>query len=135
MLHEIEELNRQELRKFGITTGSIAGVLFGLVIPYLFGLAWPLWPWIIAGTLIAWALILPSTLRPVYKGWMTIGMALGWINTRIILGFLFFTIFLPIALFLKVLNKDAMNRSINLPVDSYRVKSHERNHDHFERPY
>ncbi|MGI9286197.1 MAG: SxtJ family membrane protein [Pseudomonadales bacterium] len=135
MLHEIEELDKQGLRRFGITTGIIAGILFGLILPYLFGYAWPKWPWILAGVLIIWALILPATLRPVYRAWMTIGGALGWINTRIILGILFFVVFAPISLALWILGKDAMARKIHLPVDSYRVICHERNRDHFERPY
>ena len=135
MLYEIEELDIKGLRKFGITTGIIAGILFGIILPYLFAYAWPLWPWIIAGTLILWGLILPGTLRPIYNVWMIIGSILGWINTRIILGILFFFIFLPTAIVLKLLRKDAMTRKIHLPVNSYRVKSHSRNHNHFERPY
>ena len=134
-MHQIEELDRNDLRKFGITTGIIAGVLFGLILPFLFSHDWPVWPWILAGVFILWGLVLPEKLQRIYKIWMTIGAALGWINTRIILGILFFIIFTPIALILKILNKDAMTRKIHLPVDSYRVICHQQNNDHFERPY
>jgi hypothetical protein len=132
---EIEQLDSAGLRKFAITTGIIIGVLFGIVLPYLFGNAWPLWPWIVAGVFILWGGILPDTIAPIYKAWMTVGAALGWLNTRIILGILFFLLFLPFAIFLKLLNKDAMARKIHLPVTSYRVTCHERNRDHFEKPY
>ena len=132
---EIEQLDSAGLRKFAITTGIIAGVLFGIVFPLIFDSAWPLWPWIFAGIFILWGFLFPDTLRPIYKAWMTIGTALGWLNTRIILGILFFLLFLPIALLLKLLKKDAMARKIHLPVASYRVACHDRNRDHFERPY
>ncbi len=135
MSHEIEPLDTAGLRKFAITTGIIIGVLFGLVFPYLFNSTWSLWPWAVAGVFILWGSILPDTMAPVYKAWMTIGAALGWLNTRIILGILFFLIFLPVAILLKLLNKDAMTRKIHLPVTSYRVACHERKRDHFEKPY
>ena len=61
----IPELDKAGLRKFGFTTGAIVAVLFGLVLPYLFDLAWPRWPWVIAVVLFAWGAIAPATLRPV----------------------------------------------------------------------
>ena len=135
MQHEIEELDRAGLRKFGITTGIIFGVLFGLILPFLFSYSLPLWPAIVAGVLIVWALILPNALKPVYKGWMRIGLVLGWINTRIILGVLFLAIFFPIALALKCLQKDPMNRKLSAELDTYRSACHPQDRDHFERPY
>jgi len=135
MLHEIEEIDRSGLRKFGITTGIIVCVLFGLILPYLFGQAWPQWPWIVAAVLVVWALAIPVTLQPVYKSWMTIGILLGWINTRIILGVLFFIVFVPVALVLKIIGKDAMARKIHKPTASYRTICSNQQRDHFERPY
>lgn len=135
MQHEIEELDLKGLRKFGITTGIIVGVLFGLIFPYLFGNAFPLWPWVIAIVLSFFGVAFPGSLRPVYKIWMKIGLVLGWINTRIILGIIFFIVFVPMALCLKILRKDAMARNIHTPLKSYRIKSGKRKYNHFERPY
>ena len=36
--HEIPELDREGLRQFGLTTGGIVAVLFGVVLPWLFDL-------------------------------------------------------------------------------------------------
>jgi hypothetical protein len=40
--HVIPELDRKGLRDFGLVTGSIVAVLFGLFFPWLLERAWPL---------------------------------------------------------------------------------------------
>ncbi len=65
--HVNPELDRKGLRSFGITTGAIVAVLFGLFFPWLLGHAMPLWPWVLFGTLAGWALVAPASLRPVYR--------------------------------------------------------------------
>ena len=132
---DIQELDKAGLRKFGITTGVIVCLLFGLLLPWLFSHGLPLWPWIVALILWLWAALLPTTLRPVYKGWMRVGMVLGFINTRIILFILFYLIFLPVGLVMKLFGNDPMARRLQKQQDSYRVIGRERNNTHFERPY
>lgn len=127
--------NAHELRKFGLTTGAIVVVLFGLLLPWLFSRSYPYWPWVLAGILWVWALIAPATLKPVYDGWMKVGHVLGWINTRIILGLMFFTVFFAAGLILKALGKDPMSRKIDKSVESYRVASRVHTKDHVERPF
>ena len=86
---------RKVLREFGVVTGGIVAVLFGLALPWLFGAAeFPRWPWIVGALLALWGLSWPAGLEPVYRGWMRFGRALGWVNTRILLGVLFFLLFL-----------------------------------------
>ncbi|MDH5413444.1 MAG: SxtJ family membrane protein, partial [Flavobacteriaceae bacterium] len=92
-------------------------------------------PWIIAGILWVWALLLPSTLNLVYRGWMAIGHVLGWINTRIILGIMFYIIFLPVGLLLKLAGKDPMARTITKSQNTYRVIHPVPKKNHVERPY
>ena len=55
MTADIEKLDARGYRKFGVTTGAIIIGLFGLVIPWLFNLNYPTWPWILGGGLGAWA--------------------------------------------------------------------------------
>src|SRR5262245_61596107 len=88
-------LDRNGLRNFGLTTGAIAAVLFGLLLPWLRGYGFPMWPWLAGGILALWGLLAPATLRPVHRVWMAVGNVLGWINTRIILGLVFYTVVLP----------------------------------------
>ena len=101
MTHQFTEINKKSLREFGIITGAIVAGLFGLLLPWLLGNAFPLWPWYVFAVLSGVALVLPMALKPVYKVWMRFGMVMGWINTRLILGIIFYTMFTPVALVLK----------------------------------
>ncbi len=135
MQSNIEKLNNKGYQKFGLTTGAIFAALFGLLIPWLFGLDFPVWPWILAAVLGGLALVLPSFLQPIYIGWMKFGNVMNWINTRLILGLLFYAVFLPIGLVLRLLGKDAMHRKLEKSASSYRVQSHNDSKDNVERPY
>ena len=127
--------NAKELRAFGLTLGGMAALIFGLALPWLFGRTYPVWPWIISGVLSLAALVRPVALRSVFRVWMTIGHWLGWINTRIILGILFYTVFLLAGLIMKLLGKDPMMRKFDKTAVSYRVQSPQRSSIHVERPF
>lgn len=127
--------NTKELRAFGLTLGGMAALVFGLALPWLFGRPYPVWPWILSGALLSAALVLPGALRPVFRVWMTIGHWLGWINTRIILGILFYTVFLLAGVIMKLMGKDPMARKFDSTAVSYRVHSPQRSRTHVERPF
>jgi hypothetical protein len=127
--------DKRELRQFGFTIGVIVAVLFGGVLPWLFDRAFPLWPWIVAGVFLGWALILPKTLYPLYRAWIAIGHVLGWINTRIILGLIFYAMILPIGLIMRVFGRDPMRRRFNKSASSYRVQSTNQPKENLERPF
>jgi hypothetical protein len=59
----------------------------------------------IAALLLLLAAVTPSLLRPVYRGWMRIGEALGWLNTRIILTLVFFLVVTPIGLLMRLFGR------------------------------
>jgi hypothetical protein len=66
---------------------------------------------------------------------MKLGYALGWINTRIILGAIFFGVVTPIGLIRRVLRKDNMGRSTRPDLDSYRQPRSARPASHMTRQY
>ena len=134
MSNNIHVMSKQDLRKFGIITGLIFAVLFGLLFPWAFDKTTPYWPWIVAGILVAWALLHPQSLNPVYKIWMKIGHVLGWINTRIILSILFYIVFMPFGLIIRLFGVDLLKRKIE-DSSSYRVESTQQDKEHIERPY
>jgi hypothetical protein len=135
MSNTIETLDAAGYRKFGLVSSAIVVVLFGLAIPWLFSLNFPRWPWIFAGVLGGWALLLPATLQPVYIGWMKFGNMMNWINTRLILGIVFYGLILPVGLILRVFGKDPMKRTLDDSISSYRVESDKQSKENVEHPY
>jgi uncharacterized protein involved in cysteine biosynthesis len=132
---KIEKLDKHGLRKFGLVTGLIVVLLFGALLPWIFDHGWPYWPWYIAGVLWVLALVAPGILDPVYHAWMRFGMVLGWINTRLILGLVFYVLFTPIHFVLFLLRKDPMRRRMEPASDSYRIATKNNPREHMERPY
>ena len=120
--YDIPELNNKELREFGLVTGGMVAGLFGLVLPWLFGFNYPVWPWIVFGVLSLWGLIFPNSLQPVYKVWMRVGGAIGWVMNRVVLSIIFFGIFMPVGLIMRIVGgNDPMNRRFDHWQDSYRI--------------
>src|SRR5262245_12047033 len=100
---------RQQLRSFGLLVGGIFG-LIGL---------WPMvwrhqsprtWAVTLAVLLIGPALVAPSTLGPAYRLWMKLAEVLAWINTRILLGVVFYLVVTPIGLIMRLRGRDPMRR-------------------------
>lgn len=127
--------DKKELRSFGLVTGGLTPVFFGLLIPWLFDHGFPTWPWIVGVILAALGLIIPVALKPIYRIWMTIGYYLGWINTRIILTIMFYLLILPVGFIMRLFGKDPMARSMSDEQKSYRVQSALQDKKHVERPY
>lgn len=136
MTTNIPTLDNKGLRKFGLTTGVIIVVLFVAFFPWVFDATkMPIWPWVLAGLLWVPALLLPSVLRPVYTTWMKIGHGIGWVNTRIILGVLFYIMVLPMGLIMRLFGTDPMSRKLDKSVSSYRKESVREPKDRLEKPF
>jgi hypothetical protein len=135
MFHEIPKLDKKGLREFGLLTGGIIALLFGLILPLLWGHNLPLIPWIIAGVLMSLGLVIPNSLAPIYQGWMRVGQVLAWINSRIILGIIFFIIVTPMALIMRIIKRDPLNRKFEFRLETYRISSQIKNKVSMEKPY
>jgi len=133
--HDIPDLSRAELRKFGLMTGGILALLFGLFFPWLFEKSIPAWPWITAAVLGGWGLIAPLSLQPVYRGWMKLGLLLSKITTPIILGIVFYGMFFPMGLVMRLSGRDPMARRLDDEAASYRIKHEKAPKKSMERPF
>lgn len=135
---EIAEVTTADLRKFGFIMGTMFVLLFGLFFPWIFDRTkdnWPIWPFIVLAVFWILALVAPQVLKPVNAIWLKIGNVLGWINSRIILGIMFFALIFPIGLLLKLFGKDSMNRKLSSTAKSYRINTKQRNKEHLEKPF
>lgn len=133
--HPIPVLDRKGLREFGLVTGGIVAVLFGLFFPWLLDRGIPRWPWIIFGVLAAMGLAVPMALGPVYRTWMKFGIFMSKIMTPLIMGIVFYLTVTPMALLLRLLGKDYMARRLDRNAESYRVKSQTTPPERLEKPF
>jgi len=131
----IPELDQKGLREFALVTGGIVAVLFGLVLPWLIGLNYPVWPWGVGGGLVAWGLVAPATLRPVYRIWMRFGLILNRITTPLILGVVFYLLIAPVGLAMRLLRRDPMARRLDDETTSFRVASRKAPKQNMEKPF
>jgi hypothetical protein len=128
------QLETKELRSFGLIVGGIFSVI-GLW-PLVFrGESPRVWAIALGVGLIGLGIVIPWSLKQVYKAWMLIGHALGWINTRILLGVIFYGLITPMGLFLRLLGKDAMRRVLVQEALSYRVPRSPRSHAHMKNQF
>lgn len=127
--------SEKELRHFGLIVGGVFLVI-------------GVWPWLWEGEAArSWALgigailallgaFVPRVLSQIHKGWMFIGHVMGWINTRIILGFFFYVVLTPMGLVARLMGKDFMHMKPAANTESsYRVLRASRDRTHFRHQF
>jgi polyferredoxin len=128
------DVGDKQLRSFGLTVGAVFA-LIGIWPAVVRGGDPHIWAGVVSVLLILPALIWPATLLWLYKAWMALGNVLGWINTRIILGAVFYLVVTPIGAVRRLLGKDPMGKKLQSDVDSYRVMRKPRSASHLTRQY
>ena len=135
MFNEIPELDKKGLRDFGLITGALFALIFGLLLPWKFEWQWPIWPWVLFALLAVMAFAAPMTLNPVYRVWMRFGHFMGSIISRVILGLVFFLVVTPIGLMMRATGKDPMHRRLDPEAVSYREAISENKSHSFDKPF
>ena len=125
----------KELRDFGLIMAGMLTLMFGFVLPWLFGYSTPYWPFIAAFGFAVVALLKPLLLGPVNRVWLKISDVLGWVNTRLVMGVIFFLLIVPIGLIMRLFTKDPLNNQWSDTLKSYRIVTKVRNKEHLEKPF
>jgi len=134
MTPKIHQTTSKELRSFGLLMGGV----------FLIVALWPLvirgenirvWASLMAVAFGAMGILFPTGLGPLHRIWMKIGEKLGWINSRIILGILFFGMFTPMAFIIGLLGKRPLQLAYDPKANSYRVPKKARAADHVLKPF
>lgn len=131
----IPDLDATGLRRFALQVGGLTALLFGVALPWLFGFAYPLWPWLAGGGLISWGLVAPTTLRPIYLVWMRCGVIVHRIVSPIVLGVIFLLVITPTACIRRLFGHDAIARGFDTSARTYRTASRARTPQSMERPF
>jgi Saxitoxin biosynthesis operon protein SxtJ len=121
----------KELRQFGLMVGGVFSII-GLWPMFLRGEPLRLWAVVLGSLLILSGSLVPTWLAPVHRGWMWVGHVLGWINTRIILGVIFYGLITPIGIAFRMLGKDTMRQSFSDTSSTYRVNRQPRPRSHMK---
>jgi hypothetical protein len=124
----------KELRKFGLIVGGLFLVI-GLWPLVWRGEGLRLWAVGLGGLLVPLGLLVPAVLGPFFKLWMKVGHVLGWINTRIILGVLFYGLITPMGLVMRLFGWDSMRRVLVRDAQTYRVVRQPRPRTHMTRQF
>ena len=104
-------ISKKQLREFGLLIGIGFPIFIGWLIPAISGHLFKTWSlWVGIPSLLL-GIIKPSLLFYPYKGWMILGLVLGWINSRIILGIIFLLVLQPIALVMKMFGYDPLRKN------------------------
>ena len=127
-------VEKKELRNFGLIVGGIF-CLIGIWPAIRHGEGLRLWAVVPGALLIPLGLIAPTVLAPLFKIWMKVGHVMGWVNTRIILGILYFGLITPMGVVMRLFGWDSMRRAFSPNDESYRVVRHVRPRNHMTRQF
>ena len=107
-----EIISKKQLREFGLLIGFGFPLLIGWLLPVLTGHGfreWTLWVGFL-GLIIG--LTSPRLLYFPYKFWMKLGLTLGWVNSRIILGLVFMIVLIPISFVMRLIGYDPLQTKL-----------------------
>lgn len=116
-----EKIKISSEKSFGLTLGVIFFILG--VFPLLASQQVRIWALALSALLVIPALLKPEWLKWPNHYWARLGLLLNKIVSPVILFVLFFFVFFPIGLLLKIFNKDVLSLKIDKSKKSYWIKS------------
>ncbi len=126
--------SRGDLRSFGVIL--TVGVLVIVVSPMFFGHAVPrYWALTLSALFAITGILIPSVLGPVHRIWIALGNVLGWINSKIILGLLFYAVVTPTRFLMQIAGRDPMHRQLDPHLSTYRVVRKPRGASHMKHQF
>ena len=114
------KIDKKQLKEFGLIIGIGFPLILGFLLPFLMGHNFNIWTIFIGIPSILIGISKPSLLNYPYLIWMKMGLILGWINSRLILGLIFIVVLQPIAFFMKLFGHDPL-RIKKTSKDSYKI--------------
>lgn len=124
----------RSLRSFGLLVGGVFALLGFWPVVWRGGTMRP-WAVLPAIVLVGLGICWPRALAPIHRVWMQFGHALGWFNTRVLLGIVYYGVLSPMALVMRFLGKDPLRRSFSPAASTYREPRTPRSPRHLHRQF
>lgn len=124
----------KELRTFGLLVGGIF-LAIGLWPAIVRGDNMRLWALGLGGGLASLGAAFPMSLKHIHAVWMKVGHMLGAINTKILLGIVFYGLITPMGLIMRLVGKDFMGLTFASDASTYRVVRKARSHAHMKNQF
>ncbi|MEO1437173.1 MAG: SxtJ family membrane protein [Bacteroidota bacterium] len=77
----------------------------------------------------------PFMVRQIHWAWMKLGLALGWINSRILLTIVYYVFLLPIAFLSKLGRKDQLQLKQKQRETTYQTREHQYEAEDLKHPF
>lgn len=117
----------KEFRKFGVSVGSFLLVL-GLIFAFIpFDHA--TFPIVAGCTFLLFGFLFPVLLKPFYIIWMSFGAIMGFFVTFLLLILLYYLVFTPVGIVLRILNVKLLEQNIEPNAESYWKMRQEKTYD------
>jgi hypothetical protein len=101
------------------------GLMFATVFMVVFSVAWFVfqtwfdWALIVAGSLLAIALVCPITLLPLNRLWGCIAHGIGVFNNYFLLGLFYFLILAPLGIVMRLAGRDPLCQKLGPTIGDY----------------
>ena len=110
--------NRKELRKFGLILAIILS-LIGTINLYKKNITIAVILYCLCLSVLIFAIIKPEYLKPIHRAMLFVSHKIGWVNTRLLLGIIYYLVFTPIGMVMRILGRDLLDRKYDRQKNSY----------------
>lgn len=125
------DLSPKQVRRFGIILSVLLLVLFGVRSWILHDPQWV--GFVTAMVLAVTSLAAPGIVRTIYVPWMILARSIGFVFTHLLLGIIFYVIFTPVGLAMKILGRDPLGLKRNR--ESYWIERKPDQSTNYERMF
>lgn len=108
---------RRDLRQFGLLFTVLAALL-GAYLGWRRGLDAAVVPGLVAAALLLIGLVVPRLLTPAWWPWMVLVRVLGFVNSHLLLALVFYLMFTPIGLIMRLVGRDPLERDFGAARDT-----------------
>lgn len=130
----VNEIELPSNRKFGFFFTSV----FAAAAAYFYYSADVTWAYVFiaaASTFLIVTLVKSGALLPLNKLWMHFGLLLGMIVSPVVMGIIFFGLFTPIAILIRLIGRDELRLKVGYKVSHWIPRSESITSESFKRQF